>query len=430
VFSGRAYLLPAPSLVGTPQDEVGFQALYAGYTRRILHTFANQLASPLPLPRQDLMTLCFPPEGSEVHLFQYETAIDQWAELFPRRTFASISGLPDDGGVILQERFWGGDPTRLYLLRWQGGEETRLFDQAGGSWFYPPVGWTGMTAEPQLLVQGTAANQSNGLYHRLDWQNCDASGCTPTELSGFTVWSPNGRHTLVQIRSMLFFGDEAGRPLQELEKGFNPFWLNANSFAYIRYVNDESHQGMELVQTAVDAAQPPQRMIPEDADQPSFLFYAASNPANSNQIFIAAPDPDPRSSGYQIWELSANGSLTRRLTLDNKPFGYPSLLTPSGYPPFSFSPDGRYLVLTELAGEPVKSWQFYLVETATGATAVYDIPYPLYPARYPFYDWSADGRWLAIMDDGFVRLLAPDFDYERLITYDYDACFFVTWVNQ
>jgi voltage-gated potassium channel Kch len=38
-------------------------------------------------------------------------------------------------------------------------------------------------------------------------------------------------------------------------------------------------------------------------------------------------------------------------------------------------------------------------------------------------------RWLILVDDNFLRLVAPAYNYERLITHDLKACSQVAWVN-
>jgi hypothetical protein len=118
-----------------------------------------------------------------------------------------------------------------------------------------------------------------------------------------------------------------------------------------------------------------------------------------------------------------------RLQRNSAPYGTPSLLTPTGYPPFLLSPDGRWLMISELTEPQTNSWTFQLHNIAQNSTNLLTANFPAYPARYPFYDWTADGQWLLIVDDGFMRLVAPGHDYQRLVPYEFDSCLFTAWAN-
>jgi hypothetical protein len=44
-------------------------------------------------------------------------------------------------------------------------------------------------------------------------------------------------------------------------------------------------------------------------------------------------------------------------------------------------------------------------------------------------DWSADGQWLSIIDNGYIRMFAPEFDHQRLIVPDDMTCTAAAWIN-
>ena len=50
-------------------------------------------------------------------------------------------------------------------------------------------------------------------------------------------------------------------------------------------------------------------------------------------------------------------------------------------------------------------------------------------ALYPHFDWSADGEWLALVDSGFLRLIAPGHDYELYVPHEYRNCTYTGWIN-
>jgi len=110
--------------------------------------------------------------------------------------------------------------------------------------------------------------------------------------------------------------------------------------------------------------------------------------------------------------------------------GHPGLITPTGYPPFGFSPDGRWLIASAYQDPPEEGWRLFVHDLQRGETEEYTAGYPTYPAQYPFYDWSADGNWLLVVDDGFLRLIAPAENYERLLPHPHDNCLFSAWIAE
>jgi hypothetical protein len=44
-------------------------------------------------------------------------------------------------------------------------------------------------------------------------------------------------------------------------------------------------------------------------------------------------------------------------------------------------------------------------------------------------DWSADGRWLALTTNGYIRLVAPDENYTLPLILDDANCAAAVWVN-
>jgi hypothetical protein len=89
---------------------------------------------------------------------------------------------------------------------------------------------------------------------------------------------------------------------------------------------------------------------------------------------------------------------------------------------------GSWLSLSRLEDQENNIWRVYVHDIARNETRTYAARYPLYTFRYPFYDWSADGDWLILVDDGFLRLIAPAYDYHRLILHDLHKCSHVAWL--
>ena len=101
-----------------------------------------------------------------------------------------------------------------------------------------------------------------------------------------------------------------------------------------------------------------------------------------------------------------------------------------------FSPDGRFLVAT---GTVQQETQFSRQGTLFGALLVYDFETGelkshltntdiFFPAFS--FDWSLDGNWLAYArDNNVIGLLAPAYDYQRMISHNNGNCTSLSWIN-
>jgi hypothetical protein len=154
VFDGRSHILPTFTLVGLPLDDASYQALYQGYTQRIITAFENSLDSPMALPEQAVQTICFPETGGTPHLYRYDLAGDTWQAELPNQSFRFLSPLPDDSGLIISDLPSSSDASRLTLRLWQDGQSSLLFDDTDPArqWRFPQMGWGGQTQPPRVLL--------------------------------------------------------------------------------------------------------------------------------------------------------------------------------------------------------------------------------------------------------------------------------------
>ncbi len=449
-LSGRAFLLPAPSLVGTPLDETSYHALYHGYTDRIIRAWRNNLSLPIPLPEQDIAVLCFPSPDEGLALFSYTPATDTWAQQSDTRRFSTMQPLPNDSGLILRAGFPGTELAHLELFMRRAGAETQLFKEGTTE---QSVRLDDIPPRPDsdsLILSSVQGSTGLTSYRLMPLESCDDGACDLIKLSGYPIWSPDGRATLVLTGSDVYLGDPNGAPLTHIGRGFSPFWLTDDLFGYVRLPIGATGQGpqMELVLGSLTTGD--QRQLAKSADLLNSLgtqypgtfriMYAAANPSRPSQLFLAGTPVAGRDNFYilklQLEEQGGELSLDSRVStievfqaLNDLPVGDASTLTPTGYPPFSITSDGRWLTVIRFDNPVTNTWVFYLIDTQTAETKVLTLSYPAYPAPFPFYDWSADSQWLLLVDNGFLRLVAPAHDYERTITHDYAACRYPSWVN-
>ncbi|MBP6469540.1 MAG: hypothetical protein KBE23_15640 [Chloroflexi bacterium] len=442
VWNGRAYRLPAPTLIGLPTDEVSYLAFYRGLTRRIAQTVRAQVYAPVSLPDQTVQTLCYTPDAPGLRLFTYDLAQDTWTAVLPQTAFRSLMPLPNDQGVLVQ-KLPDSASNRLRLTAVQNTTPTDLINLPDPPSLLRPIGWadTAINDRPHLILQGADADLST-FYRWLDVSACQNATCRPQEVDGYPILSPDGRYTLLVDGSSLYVGNENGRIQQTLGVGFSPFWLDGQTYGFVRFEPQADNMQALVLANQVTGAEPAVLFTSADllavvaktaaaagagaaaaAAADIFPKYVVRSPADSGELIIAASGIGDLAGNYYIFTYQLNDGLTLHLELDGAPNGNPAWLTPLGIPPFQLSPDGRWLILSKLR----ETWTFTLHNLARNESSILTTHYPPYPMRFPYYDWSGDGRWLIIADDGFLRLLAPDYNYERLIPYEFDACLFAAW---
>lgn len=433
IFEGRTFLLPAPSLVGLPEDDAGYMALYEGYAERILPTVEASVDTPIPLPDQDVVSLCFTPESVGMNLYRYDLVSDSWDELLPEMTFAYMQAMPDDGGLILQEAFPGREAGRLRIIKWEpNGNTTTLYDQETRARLNRAFGWAEPHTLPHLTLQTHSTATRNTFEGWLDLTACDGQTCPLIETDGYVTWSPTGQHTLIVHRRAIYLGDDSGQQvISSIGVGYSPFWLSDTQFGYVGYT-DNGETTVFIGDTSGINPQPlslnEQITTITQSTNPFLINYVTPHPSNPILIYMAGRTIGENSQYYTMQINLSSNTAKHIFTLDSAPSGIPTLLSPTGYPSFQITPDGTWLYTTQLTGQ--SDWHFYLSHLPTEDLVTLSVGYPSYPARFPYFDWTLDNQWLIIAEENYFRLVSPNLSYERLITHPFDTCLFTHWQNK
>jgi hypothetical protein len=448
LYGGQIFIIPTPSLIGRPIDDDGYDLLYQAYTAPILSVFSSWVNTPIPLPDQELQLLCYPPEGRTPKLIRF-TSLEEWVVDLPDQSFRYLSPMPNDKGVVLQQYIPGRDSSHLRLMLWQDGQGKVVYDNAFSHLMLYPVGWSGPSTDPNLLLHGFGDIPTATTYSHLNLDACDENGCQVDTLDWFPVWSPDGRTIILQERNKLFLQKDSEQSEVEIGEGVSPFWIDDTHYGYIRYLSDQSANtaeiGMEIVTAAVNDSTPRQLLTTEDLlsllpisqSVPAYINYITVNPANANELYLALIYFVNQKRHLEIFSVNLQESgglpkveeITLQLTLVGASNGYPSLVVPNGFVPFVVSPDGRWLSSSRLDPEQADTWIIYARDTELNQTYQYTVPYPSSMFIHPFYDWSKDGNWLVIVDQNYLRLISPAHNYERLITHDLQTCSHPAWID-
>lgn len=380
------------------------------------HTSSAQRERPYPLPAAAQL-LCASRQG----LVRYGVAGDSWTHEMSLDESAIMLLSPFAGGAILYEQVRDTSAGQSWTILPQSGEpDVLLFDSP----LSPVYLNDNAPGQPNLVAANLA--QSGPPYLLLDLEGCLTTGCVSTRLPRLPLWSPNGRHTLMTLAAApppfyILLGDSRGRVARDVGTGILPFWLDDQTFGYLRQGSQS-----EIVTASIQSPTAVQPLL-SAADLLAILPITGTlairqiwaHPPAPRWLFIEAVTPD-LSSQYIFAYDQESGEVSLRLHLDAR----------ERFIAFRFSPDGRYWTLiTHATHDPIgANWKIYLHNISANETE--EIAYrPLpYAADYS-YDWYADGRWLLKADSGVLQLMVPDEDYFELVYYDGGRCTSAVWLQ-
>jgi hypothetical protein len=467
-YDAYRIFLPAPTLVGRPIDEAGYQALYRGYAawtaavlvqhysqqRPVTHDVtAAHLARwqlvpppmpglpaplpaaaappPIPLPDQPIHFVC---QGySPATWISYHPAADSWQ---------TVPAPPNA-------------PALAHLLQ-QAGQQARFPPAGQGSLIRRPVPVAGVESwrsflwlggltpileiedgHPLLLTDPTYRKPVNdhllfypfdglGTPYLADTAGCLAGSCRLQSLSGQPVWSPSGSQTLLTIsndpdRPQLFQGDSQGRPARRLLPGHAPQWLDEESYLYVGPKGTTIYTG-RLAADANDDEPEPLVDVTGFLSGLGFKYrpgnpvitYFAVHPTRPDSIVINVTDrntPQDILLSYTNSEVSllAYGPFDLRLTW-----------------PMQITDDGRFLSIAAFeTGTQSGGWHLVVIDLDPPPNGQ---SYWRYATSTAYHDFSADGEWLLVAEDNTLRLIAPHHNYEREVPHKLE-CHTAGWAD-
>lgn len=406
---------------------------------------------PIPLPEKTLTMMCASLRPGNVEhsaLQQYDLTTDTWHALHEWETYTLMMPLPANQGLLLQQ-FNFADNEQATML-WQNGRLSTLYTNPTHPIF--TFGQANPTGQTLLAFQfDPESEQAN--FVSLP-QTC-SNDCTPQPLPGQPIWSPNGQHALFAQQGTLEFteltfpnriniydsrtifssstplslGNANGQTLTDLGFGMAPFWLDNNTFGFIRLNPTSSDSRRRDIVLATLDNPTPQTLIaaeaftatlPESRSAPQIhLRYVLPHPTTPNLLFVLGFDT--RTEEGHIWSYQQTTGKIEHLASHGVAFGYS----------LSVSPNGRWLLLQGLERQTNADRQTILLyNLTTGETRHHLIDFPQVGPAF-VYDWTADGQWLTYVINGqMVGLTAVDHNYTQIIPTPSNDCSAIAWVNQ
>lgn len=276
--------LPAPSLIGKPIDEPGFQALYRGYagwmasfliinfnrenafvdSQFLAERLARWNLKPAPWPdpifprtihielpaevdppEQDVLMLCA--DGQNLGLWRYVPNSNKWIDELSKienskpdnfdpkpwpSVEAMLARMANHRGTLisLRQNIRSQSHYRTYL--WQSGELRLLLDEVEPYYIIPAMWHSEFTqyGHRGIVFRPISSSWSDGLAPWwFDYQNCLVGKCELQNSGGYPIWSPGGTRSLIlqmddSEEPGLFLGDN------QVEGSKIPWLLLGDSF--------------------------------------------------------------------------------------------------------------------------------------------------------------------------------------------------------
>ena len=431
-----------------------------------LHAFrgAAEPGGESPPPDETLYLSCETmaatqrPEPST--LYRYSAADQAWQEVYRLDGYVWMSTLPAPGELLLQE--FALETEMWQTSVWRAGERVAIYSPSATG-YSVSFGETD-PAGRRVVVYGYDPDDETINALTVDLDDCDG-GCATAALPALPFWSPDGARAIyagtnesfptnilvaaggrtIMLDSSERFANQPlalGRgdatrgadDLRDIGSGYSPFWLDNRTYGFVRAIQDGGggpfNEQVIVIATLDD---PEQAILLRTSDLAGFLpddnrlrrlslAYAAVHPRQPGRLFIVALD-DLEQKAYVFEYDRATQEPALRL----------ELLYALNHS-LSFSPDGRYLVLTGQDRERRRNGN------ENGVMLLHDIEANRtapFLTRLPFflpsvvYDWTEDGRWLAmVLDDNLVGLVAPDSRDVRLLPHTFGVCTSLAWVAE
>jgi hypothetical protein len=329
---------------------------------------------------------------------------------------------------------------------WQDGQERLLLENPSAFQLLPEA--TQRQFDPSgrnlVIYEETTRNELGIgiLPYAINLQSCLSGNCELQDYNGFPYWSPDLSKRLIFVPGLdplLFLqNDQTGEEIP-LEFGFNPLWIDENSFIYIRF-GDESESSVvpgshpEIVLATVDDPLTPTVLLnwadiatltdDDDPTVPVSIQSVIAHPDQPNWLFIAAGlHPDTESQNNYILSFRRDtGDIALLSNLnDNALVG-----------PLQILANGQSLIFQSFGQPPDTLFNSQLLSLIPLEPATMSAGSPINintPSFSMGHDWSQDGRWLLFIMDNALRLTAPGQAYDQIIPHNFDSCSEAAWIN-
>ncbi len=427
----------------------------------------SQQGDSTAFPMQDLYLTCvvqseFDEDVQIATLYQGDPLAETWVNVYETGSFLLVSPLPGDDALMQQEfRFddqrWNTDIRRE-------DEVIPLF--ANPADYTVSFGQTDPSGQ-QLAAFTFPADNNRATIVAFDLQNCTAEGCSNHPLPGIPIWSPNGERALftidpdtqlallqTELRTVLFnqraltptmdlyVGTRSdlldGAPINNIADltrvahGHAPFWLDDDTIGYLSLGEGRLGRTNTIVTLPLVGESAPQPLAAlddflahldtgTDNSRMWWLHYVMVHPDQPDRLVVVVLDAGQRNAHVFSYHL-ASKNITHLMSA-----GYGANHS------VGISPDARYIVLTGVDSGDIDQGEENAYIQVYDLASQKAMPFLSLAADFPpfsTYDWSADGRWLALMlEENLVGVYAPEENFLRFLDTPPGACAAPAWID-
>jgi hypothetical protein len=230
------------------------------------------------------------------------------------------------------------------------------------------------------------------------------------------------------------YGETLDGPFEIVADGDSPVWLDDGAIGYHRAGDYLNGPDAELVVTSISGESETlltqadlEAVLPPIEGDASYYFYLRR--ADSDWFLISVIEFHPVLTG------SSPPQQKYYLALSNRRSGEIAIVAEGENLYGEFGGDGRSLILIDY-NDASGIWsldRYDIVQNQAETLIQYQADVlsalPVSLSRGSVLDWSEDGQWLLVLRDGFLILLAPSYDYKRVIMPDAPGCFDAAWIT-
>ncbi len=457
-------LLPAPSLLGYPTDEVAYQAIYRSYARQMVtHLFERVYrwrygstpdfydaayvaelqrldllpppAAPTALPAGNLLPaasvqLLCETKWTGASLYRLSLPDGGWQAEMPAERFVGLRDIENQAGVILLQPDEEIDlRARAHLSLWRQNEFisiSHLFPQP----LFPIVSGATTADGNRLLVYFGGAGRTGDRFGYIELDKCSAEQCTLETLPYTETFAPDGRHAIAvqPFDNTLQLVSMDGALNHDLGYGYGAFWLDNNTFGFLQTngnMIDDGESSLTLgrldtlsPQVVLSYADLQAALLPQDSAQAELLGILTQVLSANQILLMGLSDVNALAGSMQMVVYDVPGN---RLTPIASRASSRQLLV---------APGGERLLSHELGSDFLQQW-LYVYDLAAGKEQIVPLaPKPAFTVGQTMdYGWSPDGEWLLLLDGGVLHFIAPAQETHYKLQPPIPGCTYAAWAN-
>lgn len=405
-------------------------------TRRLKMTLVEHTYTPapppIPLPDQDIATLCEVEETTK--LMRYQMATDSWETLHESERFVpdfggpsvALTALPDYSIWVRPNLFLPDDEEAPTPYIWHAGAIIPVEPPPGvniyGSAFNDPL-------REQMLIYGSSTIESTFNQYEINIEHCINGNCSPQPVEGFPIWSPDGQHYTKFNNDTIVYTvhQRDGTVVNTLDvtdlRAPRIYWLDDQQFVL---PNDDGdllvyHVGSDEAQVWVEGRD----FFDILPDGTQYIDYSGAiffNPDNPAQMLLNVANPTSSRDSERSVVLAFDQETKSAELLP--PLNGAFSVWNQSHPQYAMFVGGEEDSQTFRNNWPNR---LFLVDMTTMEIA----DYPLFDNG--FFEsprWSADNNWLLMRDAGYLRLELPSEDYAHLIFPPFNNCESPIWLTE